>query len=183
MFTLLKNTWYFYGCFCLGVGWGLMSSNPRVWVWVEDLRPVGIYGHLQVEDTQSYNLFSPVIMITWWMELGGNLPLGHNALLFSISGMGSYICPVAQRRMNIPFDYPVMGHYSGGEVASPANRTRANDMSVHSPIRKPPRLPRRIKYTPILNGGIFFLGPFQFYCFIFAWLAVSVQFLRSSLKL
>ena len=27
-------------------------------------------------------------MTTWWMKLGGNLPMGHNALLFSISGMG-----------------------------------------------------------------------------------------------
>ena len=29
-------------------------------------------------------------MITWWMKLGGNLPLGHGALLFSISATGSF---------------------------------------------------------------------------------------------
>ena len=28
------------------------------------------------------------------MKLGGNLPLGHDALLFSISGTGSFLCPV-----------------------------------------------------------------------------------------
>ena len=46
------------------------------------LRPVGSWGHLQGESIQSYNLFSPVIIITWWMKLGGNLPPG----LLSISG-------------------------------------------------------------------------------------------------
>ena len=28
------------------------------------------------------------------MNLGGNLPPGHDALLFSIRGTGSFICPV-----------------------------------------------------------------------------------------
>ena len=37
---------------------------------------------------QWYNLFSPVMMITWWMKLGGSLPPGHGALGFSISGTG-----------------------------------------------------------------------------------------------
>ena len=36
------------------------------------------------------------------MKLGGNLPPGHYALLFSISGTESFICPVAQTRLNIP---------------------------------------------------------------------------------
>ena len=27
-------------------------------------------------------------MITWWMKLEGNLPLGHDALLFSTIGKG-----------------------------------------------------------------------------------------------
>ena len=31
-------------------------------------------------------------MINWWMKLGGNLPPGHNTLLFSISGTWSFIC-------------------------------------------------------------------------------------------
>ena len=42
--------------------------------------------------TYNCNLFSPVIMITWWMKLGGNRPPGDNPLLFSISGTGSFIC-------------------------------------------------------------------------------------------
>ena len=33
------------------------------------------------------------------MKLGGNLPPGHDALLFSISGTGSFICPVAQTQL------------------------------------------------------------------------------------
>ena len=40
-------------------------------------------------------------MLTWWMKLGENLPPGHDSLLFSISGMGSCICPVAQTRLDI----------------------------------------------------------------------------------
>ena len=45
--------------------------------------------------TYNCNLFSPVMMITWIMKLGGNRPPGDNPLLFSISGTGSFICPVA----------------------------------------------------------------------------------------
>ena len=37
-------------------------------------------------------------MITWWMKLGGNLTPGHDALLLSISGTGSFIYPVPQTR-------------------------------------------------------------------------------------
>ena len=37
-----------------------------------------------------------------WVKLGRNLPLRHNALLFSIGGMGSIICPVTQTRLDIP---------------------------------------------------------------------------------
>ena len=54
------------------------------------LRPVGIWGHLQGENIKSYNLFSPVMMITWWMKPGGNRPPRDNPLLFSISGTGSW---------------------------------------------------------------------------------------------
>ena len=52
--------------------------------------------------TYSHNLISPVMMITWWMKLGGNRPPGHDALLFSISGTGSFICSVRQTRLDIP---------------------------------------------------------------------------------
>ena len=55
---------------------------------------------------QSYNLFSPVMMITWWMKLGGNLPSGHDALLFLISGTGSFLCSVAQRAAEHPRKTP-----------------------------------------------------------------------------
>ena len=58
---------------------------------MEVLNPVGIKGHLQGENIQSYNLFGPVMMITWWIQLGGKLPLGYDALLFSISGTGSFL--------------------------------------------------------------------------------------------
>ena len=36
------------------------------------------------------------------MKLGGNRPPGDNPLLFSISGTGSFICPVAQTWLDIP---------------------------------------------------------------------------------
>ena len=62
---------------------------------------------------QSYTLFSPVMMITWWMKLAGNLPLGHDALLVSISGTGSFICPVAQIRLDIPMPLITQYHRHG----------------------------------------------------------------------
>ena len=34
--------------------------------------------------TYNCNLFSPVMMITWWIKLGGNRPPGDNPRLFSI---------------------------------------------------------------------------------------------------
>ena len=71
----------------------LLSFECFFLVWMGGLRPVGIWGHLQGENIQSYNLFSPVMMITLWMKPGGNRPPGDNPLLFSISGMGSFICP------------------------------------------------------------------------------------------
>ena len=36
------------------------------------------------------------------MKLGGSLLPGHATLLFSISGTGSFICPVTQTRLDIP---------------------------------------------------------------------------------
>ena len=35
---------------------------------------------IQGENIQSYNLFRPVMMVTWWMKLGGNRPPGHDVL-------------------------------------------------------------------------------------------------------
>ena len=54
------------------------------------LRPVGIQGHLHGENIQSYNLFSPVMIPD-----SPDSP-GDNPLLFSISGTGCFICPVAE---------------------------------------------------------------------------------------
>ena len=83
------------------------------WVWVGGLRPVGMWGHLQGENIRLYNLFSPVMMITWWMKLGGNWPHGDNPLLFSISGTGSFICPVTQTRLDIPRPLLTQSHRHG----------------------------------------------------------------------
>ena len=48
------------------------------------------------------------------MKLGGNLPLGHNALLFfTTCGTGSFICPVAQTRLNIPRPLITQSHRHG----------------------------------------------------------------------
>ena len=51
-------------------------------------------------------------MITWWMKLG-NLPSGHDALLFSIGGTGSCICQVMHTDTaghTETFHCPVMDH-------------------------------------------------------------------------
>ena len=45
------------------------SNTDCIIEWVEVLHPVGIWDHLQGANIQSYNLFSPVMMITWWMKL------------------------------------------------------------------------------------------------------------------
>ena len=65
-----------------------------------------------------------MMMITWWMKLGGNRPPGDNPLLFSISGTGSFICPVAQTRLDIPkpLNYPLMGHWGKAEVFNSTTR-------------------------------------------------------------
>ena len=53
------------------------------------------------------------MIITWWMKLGGNLPRGYNALLFSISGTGSFICLVTQTRLDIPRPLITQSHRHG----------------------------------------------------------------------
>ena len=104
-----------------------------IWVWVEGLHPVGIWGHLQGKNIQSYNLFSLVIMITWLMKLGGNLPLGHDALLFLKSGHGSFICPVTQTRLDIPGPLFTQSSTTGGKSkCSGMRHTPIDYLSVHS---------------------------------------------------
>ena len=73
----------------------LDPETSRVWVIFSLSGGFMPCRHLQGENIQLYNLFSPVMMITWWMKLGGNRPPGDNPLLFAISGTGSFICPVA----------------------------------------------------------------------------------------
>ena len=41
--------------------------------------------------TKSRNLFSPVLITTWWRKLGGNLPPGNDALLYPIRDTGSEV--------------------------------------------------------------------------------------------
>ena len=68
--------------------------------------------------TYNCNLFSPVMMITWWMKLGGNRPPGDNPLLFSTSGTGSFICPVADEAGHTKaFDDPVAEHWGESQRA------------------------------------------------------------------
>ena len=76
---------------------------------MEVLRPCR---HLQDQNIESYNLFGG-------MKLGGNLPPGHDALLFSISGTGSFICLVTDTRLDLTktFIYPVMDQGGGGYSA------------------------------------------------------------------
>ena len=47
------------------------------------LRPVGIWGHFRRKHT-SYNLFSPVMMITWWRTLPpGHVPISTGSYVHS----------------------------------------------------------------------------------------------------
>ena len=69
------------------------------------------------------------------MKLEGNLPPRHDTLLFSISGMGSFICPVAQTRLGIytkAFIYPVMDHW--GESRSAPARGRVEPPTRRSTV-------------------------------------------------
>ena len=49
------------------------------------------------------------------MKLGGNRPPGDNPLLFSISGTGSFICPVAQTPLDIPRPLITQSWGTGGK--------------------------------------------------------------------
>ena len=94
-------------------------------------------------------------MITSWMKLGGNLGLGHDALLFSICGTGSFMCPVAQTCLGIAIKvviYPVIDH--GVKVKVLRHKADSNRLPVRpeSNSRHPPGCPpppsRRINHTP-----------------------------------
>ena len=80
-----------------GTGSGLSKQTNWALMKLGWLVEWGFYALSAIFRARTYNcnLFSPVMMITWWMKLGGNRPPGDNPLLFSTSGTGSFICPVA----------------------------------------------------------------------------------------
>ena len=111
---------------------------------------------------KSYNLFSPVMMITGLMNLVGNLPLGHDALLFSISGTGSFKCPVAQRRRDIPRPLITQSWTTGGKSkCSGTIKAGSNCRLVHSRTRQPsdhddrPKSEKKLYpgSSPLMGGG------------------------------
>ena len=67
-------------------------------------------------------------------KLGGNLPSGHDALLFSISDTGSFIYPVAQTWLDIPSHGPLVGK----SKCSGTRQIRTADLSIHSSTRQTP---------------------------------------------
>ena len=50
------------------------------------------------------------------MKLGGNRPPGDNPLLLSISGTGSFTCPVTQTRLDIPKPLITQSWGTGGKL-------------------------------------------------------------------
>ena len=77
-------------------------------------------------------------MITWWMKLGGNLPLGHDALRFLINGTGSFICPVADTAGHTKaFIYPVMDNRWGGQVLLHMADSNLRPVRPHQPPDHP----------------------------------------------
>ena len=76
-----------------------------------------------------------------------NLPPGHDALLFSISNTGSFICPVAQTRLGIPRPLFTQSWTTRGKSkCSGTRQIRTADLLVHSP--------------PEVGGSIFKMSPF-----------------------
>ena len=69
------------------------------------------------------------------MKLGGNLPPGHNALLFWC-GTGSFICRVTLTRLVIP--RPLVTQSWTKSKYSGTGQTRTGDLTVHSRTRQPP---------------------------------------------
>ena len=102
--------------------------------------------------TYSCNLFSPVMMITWWMKLGGNLWPWHDAHLFSICGIGSFIYPVAQTWLaNEALYLPSHGGLGGGEVKVHRHKADLNCRPVGAQSNTPATRPR---WPPQVEGSI-----------------------------
>ena len=106
-------------------------------------------------------------MITWWMKLGGNLPLEHDALLLSISGTGSCMCSVAQTRLDIPRPLPSHGPLGGKSKCSGTKHIiRTADLSVHSRTCHPPDHDNRpCRPSPGGGGGTGGVGATWVNCF------------------
>ena len=96
-------------------------------------------------------------MITWWMKLGGNLPPGHDTLLFSMSDTGSFIWPVTQTAgYTKAFDYPVMDQW--GKVKVLRHEADSNRRPVGPQSNTPTTRPQ---YTPgpQRGGNVFDIQP------------------------
>ena len=97
--------------------------------------------------TYSHTLFSPVMMITWGTKLVGSLPPGHDVLLFSTSGTGSFIYPVAQTQLDIQWHLIIPSHgplvgmprwaISGGGKLEPTTGRSTVDHAYHQTTRTP----------------------------------------------
>ena len=103
--------------------------------------------------TYSHNLFNPV-MIIWWIKLGRNLPPGHNALLFSTSGTGTFIYPVTQTRLDIPRSLITQSHRHGWTYQGLwlPNHGRGGELSIKSCLSKSPTPPQKNDLLPTPLG-------------------------------
>ena len=161
-----------------GGGWQFITFNSRIddwkdqpdiagllWTYIFEFEgrfralshPMRPPGRVHI---QSNNLFSPVMMITWWMKLGGNLP--------------PIVCPVTQTRLDIPRPLITQSHRHGstyqglwlpvldhsGESASARGRFETPtcltivEHAKHQTTMTAPN--RKIKtYTPGPQRGIF----------------------------
>ena len=92
------------------------------------------------------------------MGRGANTPLGYDALLFSISGTGSFICPVTQTQQTYQGLYlPSHGLLEEKSKCSGTRQIQTADLSVHSrtchhqtTMTTPSQT---IYFTPVLKGG------------------------------
>ena len=124
----------------------------RVWVLSGGFTPCRHLRHL------SQNLFSAVMMITWRMKLAGNLPPGHDALLFD-EWHGIFYMPsrTDTARHTKAFVYPVMDHW--GNVKVLRNKVVSNRRPVgpqsNTPTTRLRRLPQlgRSIIPRVLNVG------------------------------
>ena len=68
-------------------------------------------------------------MITWWMKLGGNLPLGHDVLSFFYKWHRIFYKPSRTDTTGHTkaFDYPVMDHW-GKSKCSGTRQIQTDDL-------------------------------------------------------